>query len=194
MSGDTEVDKGVIYAKGGDHGGGQRYGLYVNENQNPQGRATLIADDNVEKVMVNSSVLVNDGDWHHVAGLRDVNDLRLYVDGLHDGTNNLPAGYDLSGTHQHNAYIGVVTDHEADPNGTVLEKFLRGSVDDVRIYDYALSDPEVLYLAVEGAPSLHIPLISPAELYDGEPNGFKKVNFKDYSIMANTWLEKEVWP
>ena len=57
--------------------------------------------------------------------------LNVYIDGIPDGTANLPADYDLSGTSQHNAYIGVVTDNSTGAR----EKYLVGSVDDVRIYD-----------------------------------------------------------
>ncbi|MHC4109990.1 MAG: LamG domain-containing protein, partial [Planctomycetota bacterium] len=195
MSGTGDENKGVIYAKGGDRGGGHRYALYVNEEQGTQGRITLVTDDNVNKRVVNSSVIVNDGDWHHVVGLRDVNDLRVYIDGLPDGTiSTVPTGYDLSGTHQHNAYIGVVTNNSADPNGTVLEKWLQGSIDDVRIYDYALSSEEAAYLAVDGAPGLHLPIPSPAEVYDGEAPGSQWINLKDYSLITGSWLEKILWP
>ncbi|MHC4642642.1 MAG: LamG domain-containing protein [Planctomycetota bacterium] len=192
-TGDGDASKGVIYSKGGDQGGGHRYGLYVNENQGTQGRITLITDDNSNKVMVDGSV-INDGEWHHVAGMRDGNDLHLYLDGLPNGTDNLPAGYDLSGTHQHNAYIGTVTAHGDDPNGTILYKYLRGSVDDVRIYGYALSEGEVAYLATDGGAGIHFPINSPADLYQKEPQGEQWINFRDYSILAEQYLEKVLWP
>ncbi|MHC4545845.1 MAG: LamG domain-containing protein, partial [Planctomycetota bacterium] len=202
ISGDTEGDKGVIYSKGGDYSGGHRCGLYVNENQGTQGRLTLIIDDNANdgigssfnKIMVDSTVLVNDGEWHHVVGLRDVNDLRLYIDGLLDESDIIPVAYDLSGTHQHNAYIGAVTNHEQDPNGTVLTKELKGSVDDVRIYDYALSPEEVAYLAVDSEPVLHLPIPSLANVYNKEPQGSQWINLKDYSLITGSWLEEMLWP
>jgi len=126
--------------------------------------------------------------------MRDGNDLRLFVDGLPDGTDNLPAGYDLSGTHQHNAYIGAITAHEDDPNGTIVYKYLRGSVDEVRVYGYALSDGEIAYLATEGGAGIHFPIISDADLYKGEAPGNQWINFKDYSLMADQYLEKLLWP
>jgi hypothetical protein len=65
--------------------------------------------------------------------------LRLYVDGGPSGTESLPAGYDLSGTSQHNARIGAIADHR---DGS-LAKYFKGLIDDVRVYGRALSDDEI---------------------------------------------------
>ena len=188
MTGTGDMNKGVIYAKGGDRAGGIRYGLFVNENQTVQGSIDLVTDDNVNKREAISSVSVSDGQWHHIVGQRVGDTINVYIDGLLDGTANLPADYDLSGTSQHNAYIGVVTDNEA----SAPEKYLVGSVDDVRIYDYALSLAEIL--DVMGVNELYFPLTSPANIYDEEPVNSKQVNEKDRAILDEEWLQELVWP
>ena len=66
--------------------------------------------------------------------------MRIYVDGFQDGSDNaLPDGYDLSGTSQANAYIGVGWNFET----SVVQKFFVGVIDEVRVYNYALSPAEV---------------------------------------------------
>ncbi|MCU0918672.1 MAG: LamG domain-containing protein, partial [Planctomycetes bacterium] len=59
-----------------------------------------------------------------------------------------PAAYNLSGTSQHNAYIGAITNHV---DGS-LYKLYNGLIDDVRVYNKALSQEEVLWLAGNTAP------------------------------------------
>ena len=139
MRGTGDENKGVIYAKGGDHGGGHRYGLYVNENQDPQGRATLITDDNVNKVMVNSSVLVNDGEWHHIIAEVDraAGEINIYVDGA-------PANGEQSGELVEGASLSNGADFTV---GMALgadggEAHFAGSLDFLRVSRGTLADAE----------------------------------------------------
>ncbi len=187
-SGDTA--KGVIYGKGGDTSGGHRYGLYVNEDTD-DGHLTLVTDDDVTKYTPDSDAIISDGAWHHVVGMRDGTELRMYVDGIPDGdTETISPSYDLSGTHQYNAYLGAITDY--DDTSPTLFKFFVGSMDDVRIYDYALSHAEVV--SVMGLSGLYVPLDTPAELYDDEAEGDRIINFKDYAVIADKWLVENLWP
>ena len=187
----SQTDKGTVFANGGDETGGIRYTMCIGEVT--AGAVTVTTDDDVTKVQATSTATVNNNQWHHVIALRNGLTLRVYVDGVLDGSNALPAGYDLSGTSQHNAYVGAITDH-TDATGNTLEKFYSGLIDDLRIYNYALSDPEAGYLATKGAGGLYFPLQSVANLYDQEPQNQKKVNFKDLAILAEQWLVQQLWP
>ena len=73
-----------------------------------------------------------------------------------------------------------------------MQKYFNGLIDDVRIYDYALSDTDLL--SVAGLSELYFPLTSPANLSDDQPQDFKRVNFKDFAILADEWLGELVWP
>ncbi len=184
-------DTFTIFANGGDNSGGIRYTLAVGETGG-SGTIVLTTDDDAAKVQaVSSAGAVNDGQWHHVVGLRAGNAIQVYVDGALYGTNTLPLDYDLSGASQYNAYIGAITDN-SDATGNTLEKFFVGALDDVRIYNYALSPAEIL--GAMGQNELYVPLTSPANIYDEEPINSKKVNFKDFAILADEWLEQPVWP
>ncbi|GAH64124.1 unnamed protein product, partial [marine sediment metagenome] len=65
-------------------------------------------------------------------------------------------------------------------------------IDDVRIYDYALSQGEVLSIA--GVAEAYNELTSVANLYDEEPMNSKIVNFKDYALLADRWLDEGLFP
>jgi hypothetical protein len=78
--------------------------------------------------------------------MRSGNTSLVFVDGVMDGGIELPQGYDLSGTSQANALIGAITDAR-DETGATLEKFFAGTIDDVRIYDWALTEDEVKEVA-----------------------------------------------
>jgi hypothetical protein len=72
----------------------------------------------------------------------------------------------------------------------------RGVLDDARVYNRALSQAELAYLA-DTTPSdgkLHLSVQSAAELYSAEPDGSQKINFKDFAALAATWLEEKLWP
>jgi hypothetical protein len=74
------------------------------------------------------------GTWHHVAGVYDGAQLKLYFDGALVGTAN--AAGNLNG---YDTVLRIGT------NGALTEQ-LDGRLDDVRIYNRALSDMEIRYL------------------------------------------------
>ena len=141
----TATDSPVIAGKGGDSTGGKRYVLRVAA----AGELRVIIDDNVTKGEVVSAVAgYNDGAWHHVTGVRDGTNLRLFVDGTEDANSPL----DITGIGSLDSprvfSIGSIIDEP-----TVLQsRFFDGLIDEVRLYDRALSSPEISALAAT-APS-----------------------------------------
>jgi hypothetical protein len=85
---------------------------------------------------VHGSVDVNDGQWHHVAGVYDGDELRLYVDGALDASAPTAGPINVN---EYPVYIGENAEHPG--------REWNGLIDDVRIYDYALSESEVAALA-----------------------------------------------
>ncbi len=64
-----------------------------------------------------------------------------------------------------------------------------GLIDDFRIYDYALSQAEIVYAATNGTGIFDLPLLLPADL-----NSDNRIDFKDFALLADNWLENHLWP
>jgi hypothetical protein len=88
---------------------------------------------------------INDGEWHHLAGVFDsqTNTLKMYVDGVQDGSTETTSGTLLTSTQP-------VSIGSAEPNYVSTEYF-NGTIDDVRIYSRALSSQEILSLYQSGS-------------------------------------------
>ncbi|MFC1605097.1 kelch repeat-containing protein [Planctomycetota bacterium] len=86
-----------------------------------------------------SETVVTDGQWHHVGFVYDLDSLhrRLYVDGAQVAEDTtVVSGMPSDG----GPYIGVSKDLDA-------ASFFSGMIDDVRIYDVALTAEEIVALA-----------------------------------------------
>ncbi len=142
-----QVGKGTIFGNGGDMGGGHRYALIVNETNEGSAQLVIDADSNGGKFTIEDDGPDNDGFWHFIVGMREGGEIRIYRDGVLEGTNTgPPADFDLSGSSQHGSYIGVITDN-GDPN-FATHKHLDGQVDDVRVYNYALPLDDAIYMDI----------------------------------------------
>jgi hypothetical protein len=122
--------------------------------------------------------------WHHFAITYDGTTIQYYGDGLRLDTD----------TGKSNVRNLVHADRVHIGKRATSDLCWPGDVDDARIYNYTLSDAEIAYLATEGGAGIHIPIVSPADFYQGEPQGQQWINFRDWSILAGSWLEKEYWP
>ena len=133
--------RGNLFSNGGDNGGGVRYVLAYLENG---GQAVVLTtDDNADKRQAqapNDEYEVDDEEWHHVVGQREGTELRVFINGDLAGENlDVPDGYDLSGTDQLPAYIGLGADSATGD----FEKFFQGWIDDVAVWDEALTEAQI---------------------------------------------------
>ena len=140
----TQIDRGTIFANGGDNSGGVRFTLATHEAN--ADRITLTCDDDSTKSQALGETVVIDGEWYHVAAMREGTIISVHVNGALDGTNTVPEGYDLSGTSQHNSLIGAMTTHT---DGSLIKLYI-GIIDDLRVYNVALSEAE-LQVTMEGS-------------------------------------------
>ncbi len=70
--------------------------------------------------------------WHHVAGVYDKEKIYLYIDGSLDASAAAPGTIRVN---EAPVYIGE--------NSQMPNRFWNGMIDDVRIYNYALSAEEI---------------------------------------------------
>ena len=124
-------------------------------------------------------------EWRHYAMTYDGTTIQYYGDGnLMDtdlGKSNVQAL-----THADRVHIGSrITQTSSFP----------GSVDDACIFDVVLDENEIGIVMEGGADTLQYhPLGSPANLIDGEGIYNLKVNFRDYSLLLDSWGDTEEWP
>lgn len=143
---------------------------------------------------VETENIYDTGKWYHLATTYDGNYASVYVDGL------LAAGpTDVggpmrwisadSGNYPESFIIGAWIDVGYDLH-------VQGTIDDVRYYNYAMGQGEIVMLAdpVEPGTEMYQPVPSPANLADPEPPLSRKVNFVDYAILADSWLIEQLWP
>jgi len=64
-----------------------------------------------------------------------------------------------------------------------------GLIDDFQIYDYALSEAEVAYLATDGTGRLTGRTPLPADLDSSD-----RVDLRDFGVLAEQWLDDGFWP
>jgi hypothetical protein len=124
---------------------------------------------------------VDDGQWHHVAGVYDGSGLYLYIDGV------LDAWDDATGFINNTSYEVCIGE-----NAEATGRLWNGLLDDVRVYSRALPHSEIVSLA--GLSDVYQPVVSVANISDSEAKLSKTVNFKDYTLMAENWLMYLLFP
>jgi len=112
--------------------------------------------------------------WHHIGWVDDNGTARLYVDGVLDGTD---FSYTRGTMALDTTSIGGIL--RANPS-----HFFTGQIDDVHVYNRALSQAEIAWLAGHTSP-----FSEPSDMYqDGT------VDFKDFAALADGWLDEQLWP
>lgn len=111
------------------------YALGVRQ-ENGLGQFSLA--DGTQAVSIFSTMALNDGTPHTMLAVRKGNELRLFVDGLLDGTTTLPGGFGSTNNNEP-LVIGGRTLGSSDD--------WAGLIDEVRVFDTAIPEPSTLLLA-----------------------------------------------
>jgi len=138
-----------------------------------------------------SIVDFNGGMMHTVVVTYDAltGTMRYYDDGFQDRTWKVR--YGMAWYDEHVVRIGGCLSRGAREEFPVKDSLI-GEIDSFRIYNYVLSELEVMYLATNGTGVR--PIVSEANLYNEELPGLRAVNFRDFAVLANDWLEEKLWP
>ena len=171
--------------------------VYTGEVENPG----EVLYDNVGIGWMGAGTLLNDGEWHHIATTYDAATLQhhIYADGTPETWPD-PADTiwdpNITDIATHTVRIGLTYCDDALASAG---QFV-GYINDVQIYNHPLSHGNVLFLAGKAEPT-YFPLDSQANLFpkDGpygfDPNDRNIIDFRDYSILADHWLEgPTLWP
>ena len=142
-----------------------------------------------------SRTRVDDGQWHHVTGVFDNGTLMVFIDGKMDNSTTGGSTFGIGNTRY--GFVGTRSEADVFDGAQNSPAWLfAGNLDDIRIYERALSQAEIANLA--GLPvgeTLHQPLqglLSVDEDVDLQDD--EKVNFKDFAVLADTWLDEQLWP
>ena len=143
---------------------------------------------------IESDGFYDTGVWYHVAGTYDGTEARLYVDGML-ATAPVDVGGPMlweSAVNGDYPQVFAIGKYEDDNEN----HYVKGTIDDVRFYNYGLSQGEIRLLveAIPPGTDLYQPVPSLANLADPEPQLSRKVNFVDYAILADKWLTEQFWP
>ena len=120
------------------------------------------------------NILPLDLDWHHLAATYDGTTISWYGDGAFIGS--------LVRTPALNTEDTVHIGRRGDTGEAV--NFFPGKVDDVKIWNRALTGAQIAWLA--GRTST---FSIPADLRQDNV-----INFKDFAVLADSWLEEILWP
>ncbi|MHC4487450.1 MAG: LamG domain-containing protein, partial [Planctomycetota bacterium] len=175
-------DEGKIVVKGRDDW--ETYALEVSDEN--RGRFFVRdTNDRENQYSIDSSSELPVNSWIHVAGTYDGNELTLYVNGRVAANSVHPLRENLAA--DANDGLGI-----AGRWGDTGGRFI-GTIDDVRIYDYALSGGEICYIASDGDGVAD--MVNIANVFTNESEGTKQaVNLRDFAKLAENWLVTRLWP
>ena len=145
-----------------------------------------------------STTRVDDGQWHHVAGVFDNGTMIIYIDGsAEEPFFSADSTFGRARAYPRYGFVG--SNSEASyppPTGRPDGGYFEGDVDELYVYHRALSLAEIRYLADDtpGDGEFYVPVPSVANLYNEEPPLARSVNFKDFVLLADGWLDEQLWP
>ncbi len=161
----------------------------IRSDTNTRLRFRLKTNGNTSTLIASSGNL-QPGTWHHVAGTYDGSRMRVYLDGQEVGSMS------KSGSINTNSAVSVWLG--GNPVSATVRPF-DGLLDDVRVYDRALSGNDIVQLLSGGAPPNQAPIAhagSPQTVADADGSGSEAVQLNgssssdpDGTLVGYLWSE-----
>ncbi|MHC4645038.1 MAG: LamG-like jellyroll fold domain-containing protein [Planctomycetota bacterium] len=158
----------------------ETFGLEINPYD---GLTYFVRDANASIYDVDGQSALTEGEWLHIAGTYDGENLTGWLNGQLEMTEAIGSIELYSDPNDGLGMAGRWND-----NGG---RFV-GSLDEVRVYDYGLLAEEVAHIATDG--SGYSALLSQVNLYNKETPGARAINLLDFAVLADEWLVEELWP
>ena len=114
--------------------------------------------------------------WYHIALTRNRSIYRVFVDGIPQASGT------YSGLSSLNTAADIGNDGRLD--GSQRNEAFNGLLDDVRLYNYALSSPEIAYLAA--LDSSYIPF--PQDAFKFDLYRDNEIDLRDLRVFSENWL------
>ena len=130
---------GIIVGKDGVSTGTRSYQI----QHASTGEARFVIFKSGGQGLVSSTTLVNDGNWHHVMGVNDGTDLKIYVDGTLENTTVGGGGTMLK---RNKSYFAIGR-REANAPQNIL--WFNGNIDEVAVWN---SDQSSIASAIGSSP------------------------------------------
>jgi hypothetical protein len=186
-SGDEFIFAGVLIVPGANDFNamtGMQFGS--TPNWNPTNTINYVWESMESTWGWDTGLLVPEAQWTFAAAVVEPTKATVW---MHDGTEMSSATNIVDHgvvTFSRETYIGL---NPKRNNKGALVRWYSGEMDDVRLYDYALSEGEVLYL-VDHVGQFYQPL----EDWRADADKDDTVNFVDHAYMAENWLTEILWP
>jgi hypothetical protein len=124
---------------GKDDGTDRNYNIHVADS------GKIFLNSGGEKCPLPGTTSVIDGQWHHVAGTWDGDTVRIYVDGVEEASSSFAGPIATSDVP---VKIGL------RGNGEGVDRIFTGVIDEVAIFNVALSEEDIQNLMVNGLEQL----------------------------------------
>ncbi len=127
------------------------WGLEVNSIFAKYGQAGWSVMTDAGPINLAGRTRVNDGQWHHIAGVFDNGRATIFVDGVADAT--MTRGQAFGSGNRRYGFLGVGSKADKYDGTTDSGTYFAGDLDDVRIYSRALTTAEIELLSFFGPPN-----------------------------------------